>query len=296
MTSARAVRLLLALALMTAGTLAAAATQDRGLLWTVDDGGRTTAYLLGSIHVGTESLYPLPKAVQTAFTASDALAVEADIVKADLSSLSEVVAQKGLYRDGRRLNEVAPPGLWQKLERVCERYGLPTGVLAPQKPWLAYNTVTMLALRGEGYHERHGIDRHLLEQAHQRGMPVIELEGAEAQLGLLAGLPSDVSLELLRQTTEEILAGDIPMAEMLDAWRSGDAEAVQRVVEADLTADLQPVYDTLIVERNRTMTRRIIDELRPQRTLFVVVGAAHMPGPSGLVRALRERGYTVEQQ
>jgi uncharacterized protein YbaP (TraB family) len=40
---------------------------------------------------------------------------------------------------------------------------------------------------------------------------------------------------------------------------------------------------------------KIERELHSGKTCFVVVGAAHLGGPAGLVNLLRERGYKLEQ-
>ena len=43
----------------------------------------TTVYLVGAIHVGDSSMYPLPKEVESAFVAAKVLAVEINIKNAD---------------------------------------------------------------------------------------------------------------------------------------------------------------------------------------------------------------------
>ena len=49
-----------------------------GLLWEVRSPS-TRVFLLGTIHVGSRDLYPLPAAVESAYSAATALAVEADL-------------------------------------------------------------------------------------------------------------------------------------------------------------------------------------------------------------------------
>jgi uncharacterized protein YbaP (TraB family) len=51
----------------------------------------------------------------------------------------------------------------------------------------------------------------------------------------------------------------------------------------------------LIDVRNRNWNPKIEGYLRSGKTYFVVVGAGHMGGPSGLLAMLRARGYTIEQ-
>jgi uncharacterized protein YbaP (TraB family) len=55
------------------------------------------------------------------------------------------------------------------------------------------------------------------------------------------------------------------------------------------------LYDAMIVKRNRNWVPKIEDCLAAGHC-FVVVGAAHLLGPDGLLAALREKGYAVEQE
>ena len=55
------------------------------------------------------------------------------------------------------------------------------------------------------------------------------------------------------------------------------------------------MYQRLLVDRNRNWLPKIEALFtRPGRT-FVVVGAAHLVGPDGLLQMLKARGYTIEQ-
>ena len=48
----------------------------------------------------------------------------------------------------------------------------------------------------------------------------------------------------------------------------------------------------LIVDRNQRMAERMEPWLK-QGGAFIAVGALHLPGEQGLIRLLRQRGYSV---
>lgn len=282
-------------ALMLAAPLPSQAATERGLIWRVSRDGAPVSFLLGSIHVGRPDMYPLPETMRQAYRRSDALVVEADIVDADMGRLSSLVLEKGTYQDGGSLKDAVDPGAWADIRAAADRYGMPLSLLRDQKPWLAYSTLTLLAVQAEGYSERYGVDRHFLERAHKDHKPVVELEGVERQLQVLADMAADQQSALLAYTAGQIADGAVPMAELVDAWRSGRPAQLQAQVSAHFPHSLQGVYDALILRRNRTMVERLRGLLDGRRRLLVVVGAAHMTGPSGLVNELRQRGYRVEQ-
>jgi uncharacterized protein YbaP (TraB family) len=55
------------------------------------------------------------------------------------------------------------------------------------------------------------------------------------------------------------------------------------------------LYQRLLVERNRAWLTKIEALFDRQGRAFVVVGAAHLVGPDGLLAMLTAKGFTVQQ-
>lgn len=72
-------------------------------------------------------------------------------------------------------------------------------------------------------------------------------------------------------------------------WSAGDYESFERLVLPDNEAS-----PALFAERNKKWIPIIIEAAKEMPTLFVF-GAGHLAGPEGVVRMLRDAGYTVEQ-
>jgi hypothetical protein len=81
---------------------------------------------------------------------------------------------------------------------------------------------------------------------------------------------------------------------IMDSWRHGDADALLRVMR-DAFRDFPPFLDRLVTARNRRWIPKIEGFINSGETYFVVAGAGHMGGSSGVVALLRARGYKVEQ-
>jgi len=59
---------------------------------------------------------------------------------------------------------------------------------------------------------------------------------------------------------------------------------------------LTPIYEKLVDERNKIMAGKVQEYLdATDGSYFVVVGAGHLVGKTGIVQLLREKGYSVEQ-
>src|SRR5580765_8798124 len=79
-------------------TAAAQPKPRRFLMWKAAS-PTTTVYLVGSIHLGDSSMYPLPKEVESAFAAAKVLAVEINIKNADEAKMIGLVQKYGVYTD-----------------------------------------------------------------------------------------------------------------------------------------------------------------------------------------------------
>ena len=55
------------------------------------------------------------------------------------------------------------------------------------------------------------------------------------------------------------------------------------------------MYERLLVNRNRNWLPRLDALLTRNGRAFVVVGAAHLVGPDGLLAMLKAKGYKVDQ-
>ncbi len=99
---------------------------------------------------------------------------------------------------------------------------------------------------------------------------------------------------MLAQTLKELDTEIASVGKLTAAWKSGDAPAVERIVLADLKSDPQ-MYQRLLVERNKNWLPKIEALFAGKGRAFVVVGAAHLVGPDGVLAMLKAKGYTVEQ-
>jgi uncharacterized protein YbaP (TraB family) len=55
------------------------------------------------------------------------------------------------------------------------------------------------------------------------------------------------------------------------------------------------MYQRLLVERNKDWMPKIEALFSRKGRAFVVVGAAHLVGPDGLLAQLKAKGYAIEQ-
>lgn len=270
------------------------ATASSNFLWRVQGRGNTV-FLMGSIHVLKKEVYPLSKIIKDAFAKSAALAVEANINA--MSQLEvERIMLSALYRDDDNLEKHVSSSTLTLIKREAARLALPLEVVLQQKPWFVGLTMQSRALLQAGYDPEYGIDRYFLTRGTGK-KKILELEGLDEQIDLLAGLDETEQELFLLYSLNDLKKMAKAVDQVVEAWRTGAVKRMEAILAKNDLQDQRfiPVYEKLVPNRNKKMVAVIETYLRSSDTCFVIVGAAHLIGAKGIVQLLKDRGYKVIQ-
>lgn len=265
--------------------------RDRGVLWRVDKGGRTS-WLYGTVHVNRVDWVVPGPGVQEALARSDALALELDPADPELE---RVLTQQGDPARQARVLEGLEPRIAQLARRAC----LPADRLATMRPLFQLMMLGFVEGRRAGFHPEFAVDMVLYGLAQRTGKKVVALETAASQLAALVPESEADERVLVRRGVEDLESGEsgAVLSRMLQAWSRGDAAALASYPQwcgcMDTAAE-QRFFRRLNDERNAGLAERI-DKLHAQgQRVFAAVGALHMTGSRSLAVLLRERGYQVQ--
>jgi len=145
-----------------------------------------------------------------------------------------------------------------------------------------------------GFDPQLGLDMHFYEQAKQDNKAVQGLETVEYQLARFDEMPLELQDHLLAETLKELDTEQASMSKLIEAWRTGNAPAVEKIVLKDLQQEPQ-LYQRLLVERNKNWMPKLEALFARRSRALVVVGAAHLVGPDGLLAMLKAKGFKIEQ-
>ncbi|CAM4159750.1 TraB/GumN family protein [Paenibacillus alkaliterrae] len=268
---------------------------SRGFLWKVENAGNTV-YLLGSIHIANEAMYPLRSEILNAYKESDYLVVEADISKANDPKIQELVLDLSTYKDGTTLKDHVSAETYEKIGKILAEIGLAANALDAYKPWSVSNTISYFAANKEGFDPAIGIDAYFLQQAIVSQQPIIELESFELQLKMFDEFSDELQEEMLDGSIESYYAENSDIEAVSEMWVTGNEEQLLALTLD--TATNGELYKALLEDRNIPMVDKVKSYLNEKegKTYFVVVGAAHMLGEHGLVPLLEKAGFTVTRQ
>jgi hypothetical protein len=196
-------------------------------------------------------------------------------------------------------NKLAPP-LTERLKKQLERLGLPYDAVKPLKPFILAGLLAVSEYTRQGFDQQHGVDGHLIGRAIARKMTIVELEGVEQQMKLMAGLSDSDQVAFLENSVMTLESGQsgAQMSALVRAWRSGDSAGLESAaLEATKgqirSAELEAL---LLHSRNGPMQAQVETMLASGKTHFVAVGALHLVGKRGIVEGLRAKGFVVTQR
>lgn len=270
------------------------------LVYRVTDTAGRCIYLLGTIHIGEPSMYPLSEAVETAYRESDVLAVELDLYTFNQSILKSLRYSAALmYGPGEDVTSHLSP---ETYALGLEKLGVAPFMLKNMRPALWYSLAENLIYSQAGLSPDYGVDLHLLKRAWQDGKRVDELEGLDSQLNTLLALP-DAALDFeIYQSLSNMEAAADAARGLMDAWETGDEEALlmylgetAEIAPEDLDDAYADFLDTLLGMRNEdfeVLARGYLD--RGEKAL-IAIGAGHIVGQDGLAARLSRAGYTVTE-
>lgn len=247
-------------------------------------------WLLGSIHAGKPSLYPLPEPIERAWLQSRALVLEVDLTHISQQQWQEMGAITRLV-DGKTLKEHVPLDLYRRTIIAAGQNGLTENMLAPLRPWFAAITLTQAALERTDFSSALGVDQHFAKQAGDSGKPIIGFETLLEQLGYLASVGDNQTL-MLESTLDELPELERGFREVMKAWEEGDEATLINLLKSEMAPPKLQTWleQTLLAERNHNWLKKW--STLPNES-FIVVGALHLYGDQGLLALLEQQGWRI---
>jgi hypothetical protein len=291
--SALAVALAAAMAVV-AVTAAQPRTATRSFMWKATR-QQGAVYLVGSVHMLTKDFYPLAPSLDAGFKDSDLLVEEVDLAEMLAPEKQFSLLSRGMLPPGQTLDKVVSPATMALVNARVGGLGMPASALQQFKPWFLAMTLMAVEWEKAGFDATLGLDKHFYDRAQAEGKAVQGLETTEYQISRFDGMAMSQQDRFLAESLKDLDAEKASVRTIADAWKAGDLPTVERLVLQDVKDD-PFMYQRLLVERNRNWLPKIEALFARPGRAFIVVGAAHLVGPDGLIAMLKAKGARVDQQ
>jgi len=261
--------------------------QDRALFWSIQKDGKQAGYLLGTIHSEDPRVLEFSEDFLIKLKESKFYAME---LVPDLPTLTRLTEYMQ-YPPGQTLQSAIGAARFDSLTSVLSTHGIPLEMFNRLKPWAAMMTLSMPPPETGFF-----MDLSLSLRATGNGLEVVGLETLEEQLSFLEEMPLPMQLSLLDQAIAQYDQVNDVHDQMVDAYLKNNLHELEALTEKQLEEVGQQAgayfIDSGIHSRNQRMAQSLLLQLE-HGTVFVAVGALHLPGEKGLINILRRQGFVL---
>lgn len=263
--------------------LSSPALAEQGLFWKAESKTAHPIYLFGSIHTDDNRVTDFSPSILAALKSVDAFIMEADAPQDPRILQSQDVDLK---------TSLSPKEL-EQLYALADFHVMHREAALRTKPWLlavVFDSPRPLTPYAQ--------DNLLMRLAEDNGKEVQGMESAAEHFAVMDSLTGDEQLAFLRKVlkrSHQVKVRDYER--LIKAYLKGDANKLA-ALNAQITGSMLPtplwekMRVKLLDERNAVMAQRILAKAQ-DKSLFVAVGASHLAGPTGLIAALKQAGYTL---
>lgn len=253
-------------------------------------------YIVGTFHALPKGLDWRSDALVRAVDKAETVVFEAEVdTPRAQKRAQEIVARYGRNKPGVTLSKILGPDDAAKLVAAASGLGIDPAALEPARPWQAFLALSIKFLMNEGFDPGAGVEQAMLAEARIRGRNLRFFETIDEQLNLFAGMSAEQEKLLLETTLNEWDNQAADVQAMLAAWRKGDLDTIDALMNGPMRDGAPDVYDRLIVNRNNAWADRTEELLAGSGTVVVAVGAAHLAGGDSLPAMLAARGHAIER-
>lgn len=267
------------------------------LLWEITgEGMQKPSYLYGTIHIYDSNVFRIPEEVYTAIDNCENFATEVDLNNIDQGML----LQRIMINDpDSALNRLLKPEVYNEIQTIpiIRMMGESVNMI---KPFFIQQYILI-----ENPLELQSVDLNLNSHAKNRDRNIQGIETFEEQFDAIDAVSlseqaqgiTDIYDYCKRENTGFAEAGKKLFSTIQEAYKNQDFEKLVNLEDEFKMTSSSSVSDLAMIGlRNGNMADRIDGFIKQGKTLFVAVGALHLPdykGLRGVVTLLKEKGYSL---
>lgn len=255
------------------------------LLWEISGNGLTkSSYLYGTLHVAPEKEFYLNPNVQKVMKNCDVLAFEVVVKLKDVIAMAPMM----VLDEGKTIKNYLSETDFQRFKDYC----LNT-VKMKEKKFNRYMRLKPFFISSDLLIQQLGktksVEKELEKMANKNKMSVVGLESISFQLETINGMPVEDSYRQLMRD----LGNEVPeFRKLLNYYRKEELNTLFALIE-ESEKDMPGFTELFLNIRNRNWIP-VIESLVKEKSAFIAVGAAHLPGEEGVINLLIKQGYNVK--
>jgi uncharacterized protein YbaP (TraB family) len=274
--------------------IATAAKKYPSLLWEISGNGlKKPSYLFGTMHVSDKLAFHLGDSFYHAIRSAEVVALETnpETWQDDYSGSSFFGARNGAGGRGRNGGE----GGYDRMRITTfaiDNYEEPVkAALAVEPSMINGMLYRTYGTRTDDFEEDTFLDMYIFQVGKKLGKRLSGVENFQESEKLVVEAYKDMVRDRKRKRKSYDMEGMMTNPKKVeDAYRRGDLDLLDSL-EA-LTVFSDAFQEKFLYKRNEIQANSI-DSIIKKQSLFVGVGAAHLPGRRGVIEMLRKMGYSM---
>ena len=263
-------------------------------VWKISKDGNHL-FIGGTIHLLSQSDYPLPGAFEHAYKNSKLLVLETDLQKFSSPEFQPEIIKSSVYTGEQNITQFLKPDTLRDLEHLLTNRGIPLEAIIKLKPGMLSVTLTVLELQRLGLAGT-GVDQFFSLRALNDSREIKYLETVSEQLEFISSMGEgneDAFIEYMLSDLKNLPA---LLGTTKEAWKNGDNDRLRQAALDPWKERFPKLYNSMLVKRNNNWVPQIERMLKTKEVEFVLFGALHLAGEQGVLAQLKALGYKVENQ
>lgn len=260
------------------------------LLWKVQSkGSQQPSWIFGTMHLLTNAYIDTLPAVKEAFYSSKTVAVELLIDE----TVQTKIMEASLLNEGT-LKQILPDSSYSMLDQwLKNEAGIDLAAFDAYNP-VAVMTFVMGIAQMKYFPNPPGtvqLDGYFAEEARKEKKELIGLDTIEIQIdALFNSFSTERQIELLNEFLHSGKSVQDQLTMMYNAYLGQNLSEMEELMYGSYKPE---EIEVLLDNRNKYWVEQLSTKMSEQ-SVFLAVGALHLPGENGLIELLRARGFTVE--
>ena len=258
----------------------------QALLWEISGNEiDKPSYLFGTMHIIPQDSFFVPQQYQAATETASRL-----IIEVVLDGKAIMQTAMGMF--------LKPPASLQTLLGEDDYSYLQSfmndSMKAPIPMYQMYKPIYLTQQISVGYcmdEMPTSYEMSLMSEFKKADKPISGLETVEQQMAVLDEMSIEEQITGLLEAIQNPNKSCSQLSQLIELYRRQDLDGLLTLSAQD--PEIEEHLGSLLYERNQNWVPQL-EEYIKKESVFIAVGAGHLPGEEGVINLLRNKGYTVK--
>lgn len=258
------------------------------LLWEISGKNlRQPSYIFGTFHLMCKEDIVFSENLQKALSRSQKLYLEMD-----LDNLSNTMGALFCMnmKGNKTLKDLYTDAEYHRVESYFkDSLKMPFAMLSKFKPLMLESLLYPKLLQCK---TMSGVEEGLMQLSKKQNKEVEGFETIQFQCAVFDSVPYEIQAKGLLRTIDSMASYKTEFDKMIELYKTQQLAMLDSLLNKQ-NDETGASLDVLLYNRNKNWVAQM-EKLMPKESLFMAVGAGHLPGKQGVLQLLRNEGYTVK--